>query len=95
MDEKNPLSMKNLELERNNKDPQIVSSNPEFNMCPAFTGGKESGICRVSGRPCIYSNADYKNCGLYELAKSGDPNLTFQIPFGRENSLEYQKGIKS
>lgn len=79
-----------LNVETNNNDKTVMSSDPKFNMCPAYLGG----ICRVTGNPCAYSNLDYKECGITFLAISGDPML-FQIPPGREDSEEYAQGIKS
>jgi hypothetical protein len=77
-------------MEQNNKDPNVMSTDPMFNPCPAFL----QGICRVDGRPCAYSAMDYKECGKYFLASSGDPQL-FEVPPGREQSQEYIQGIKS
>ena len=77
-------------VEANSQNPQIFSSEPQFNPCPAFL----MGACRVDGRPCPYSYMDYKECGKFYLASSGDPEL-FEISPGREQSLEYQLGIKS
>lgn len=79
-----------LGQETNNNNPEIRSTDPEFNPCPAFL----EGICRVDGRPCAYSVVDYKECGKFYLATSGNPDL-FEIPLGRENSQEYQQGIKA
>jgi hypothetical protein len=76
-------------IEANNLDPTIVSTDPKFNVCPAYL----QSMCRIDGRPCPYSNLDYKECGKYYLAGSGDPQL-FEIPPGRETSVEYEKGIK-
>ena len=77
------------EIEVNANDPNIQSSNPEFNLCPAYL----NGICRVNGKPCVYSNLDYKDCGIYTLAKSGIPAL-FEISPGKENDMSYIYGIK-
>ena len=79
-----------LRIEANNLNPSIVSSDPKFNVCPAYL----QSMCRIDGRPCPYSNMDYKECGKYYLAGSGDPEL-FEISPGREQSQEYQMGIKS
>lgn len=75
--------------EANKLNPQIMSTNPEVNVCPAYL----LGYCRVSGNPCIFNNANYKTCGLYNQAVSTDPNL-FEIYPGREQSQEYMLGIK-
>lgn len=77
-------------VETNNLNPAVMSSDPKFNPCPAFL----EDICRVDGRPCPYSAVDFKQCGKYYLASSGDPEL-FEISPGRENSQEYQQGIKA
>ena len=79
-----------LGQEANNNNPEIRSTDPEFNPCPTFL----QGICRIDGRPCAYSIVDYKECGKYYLALSGNPDL-FELPLGRENSQEYQQGIKA
>lgn len=76
--------------ETNTNDKTLMSSDPKFNMCPAYL----EGICRVDGRPCPYSNIDFKECGKVFLAQSGDPQL-FEIPPGRETEDEYKAGIKS
>lgn len=80
----------NLGQETNNTNPAISSSDPEFNPCPAFL----EGICRIDGRPCAYSVVDYRECGKFYLATSGNPDL-FELPLGRENTQEYQQGIKA
>lgn len=77
-------------FEANTKNPNVMSSNPDFNPCPAFM----LGICRVDSKPCLYSAMDYKSCGKYYLASTGDPEL-FDVNPGREQSLEYQSGIKA
>lgn len=77
-------------LEANNLNPAIMSSDPKFNPCPAYL----QSMCRIDGRPCPYSAIDYKECGKYYLAGSGDPEL-FEISPGREQSPEYQQGIKA
>jgi hypothetical protein len=77
-------------IEANNLNPAIVSSDPKFNPCPAYL----QSMCRIDGRPCPYSVIDYKECGKYYLAGSGDPEL-FEISPGREQSPEYQQGIKA
>lgn len=77
-------------IEANNLNPAIVSSDPKFNPCPAYL----QSMCRVDGRPCPYSAIDYKECGKYFLAVSGDPEL-FEISPGREQSQEYQTGTKA
>jgi hypothetical protein len=77
-------------VETNTEDPNVFSTNPEMNMCPAFI----DGICRVDGRPCPFDNTDYRDCGKYRLASSGKPEL-FEIPPGREAAPEYLLGIKS
>lgn len=73
--------------EANSTDPSVKSTDPKFNACPAFL----HQVCRVDGRPCAFSNADYSECGKYYLAASGDPEL-FEIPFGRESAFEYIYG---
>lgn len=80
----------NLDQEANNTNPEIRSTDPAFNPCPTFL----EGICRIDGRPCAYSIVDYKECGKYYLAQSGNPDL-YELPLGRENSQEYQQGIKA
>ena len=80
----------NLEQETNNTNPEIRSSDPEFNPCPTFL----EGICRIDGRVCAYSIVDYKEWGKYYLALSGNPVL-FELPLGREDTQEYQQGIKA
>jgi hypothetical protein len=77
-------------VEANNLNPTIKSSDPKFNPCPAYL----QSMCRIDGRPCPYSAIDYKECGKYYLAGSGDPEL-FEISPGREQSQEYQIGIKA
>jgi hypothetical protein len=77
-------------VEANHLNPAIVSSDPQFNPCPAYL----NNVCRVDGRPCPYSAIDYKECGKYYLASSGDPEL-FEIMPGRETSPEYQLGLKA
>lgn len=77
-------------IEANHLNPAIVSSDPQFNLCPAYL----QNVCRVDGRPCPYSSMDFKECGKYYLASSGDDQL-FEIPLGRESSVEYQLGLKS
>jgi len=77
-------------IEANHLNPAIVSSDPQFNPCPAYL----QNVCRVDGRPCPYSAMDYKECGKYYLASSGDPEL-FEITPGREASPEYQLGLKA
>jgi hypothetical protein len=77
-------------VEANHLNPAIVSSDPQFNPCPAYL----QNVCRVDGRPCPYSAMDYKECGKYYLASSGDPEL-FEITPGREASPEYQLGLKA
>ena len=76
-------------LETNGRDPNVVSSDPAFNPCPAYM----QGVCRVDGRPCVYSIVDYRECGKYSLATTGDSQL-FEIPPGREGAPEYIQGIK-
>lgn len=78
-----------LGIEANNLDQSVVSTDPKFNVCPAYL----QSMCRIDGRPCPYSNIDYKECGKYYLAGSGDPQL-FEIPPGREQSQEYAQGVK-
>lgn len=85
-------------VETNSRDPRIVSSNPEFNACPAFL----NGICRVNGRPCNWSNFDkegnmtmnYNKCSIYPLASGGDPAL-FTVEFGAEANQYYALGQKA
>lgn len=77
------------EAEVNSTDPSVQSTDPGFNMCPGYL----NGVCRVNGKPCVFSNADYKDCGIYTLAKSGIPTL-FEIPPGKENDMSYIHGIK-
>lgn len=77
-------------IEANNLDPTVVSTDPKFNPCPAYL----QSMCRIDGRPCPYSALDFRECGKYYLAGSGDPQL-FEIPPGREASQEYQQGIKA
>lgn len=77
-------------VETNAEDPNVFSTNPELNACPAFI----NGICRVDGRPCPFDNTDWRDCGKARLATSGKPDL-FEIPPGRENEPEYLLGIKS
>lgn len=77
-------------VEANSLDPSIVSSDPQFNACPAYL----NNVCRVDGRPCCFSNFDYKTCGKLYLAMSGDPSL-FEVSPGRETSPEYQLGLKA
>lgn len=79
-----------VEIEANAKDPNIVSTSPDYNVCPAFM----MGVCRVDSKPCLFSSLDYKTCGKYYLASTGDPEL-FDISPGREQSPEYQFGVKS
>lgn len=85
----NQVDTKQPEIEVNTTDPNIMSTDPGFNMCPAYL----NGVCRVNGKPCAYSNLDYKDCGIYTLAKSGVPSL-FEIPPGKENDMSYIFGIK-
>src|SRR3974390_3228988 len=65
--EEQPVSRLELErqpnVETNSEDPNVFSSNPEINRCPAFI----NGICRVDGRPCPFDNMDYRDCGKYRL----------------------------
>lgn len=69
----------------NSRDPNMFSSFPEYNPCPGFL----DFVCRVDGKPCIYTINDYKSCGKFSLASgSVDPNL-MQIPVGRENDMAY------
>lgn len=77
-------------LEVNAINPQVMSNEPKFNMCPAYI----SGSCRIDGKVCAFSNLDYKECGKYTLSTNTDPEL-WEINPGRENSLEYVKGIKA
>lgn len=76
--------------EANQRDPNMFSSDPNFNACPAYL----MGICRVDGSPCPFSNLDYRECGKYFLASSGDPNL-MEIPVGREQDPSYAMGRKA
>lgn len=85
-------------VETNSRDQRIVSSNPEFNACPAFL----NGICRVNGRPCNWSNfdkegnmtMDYNKCSIYPLASGGDPAL-FTVELGAEANQYYALGMKA
>lgn len=85
-------------IESNSRDPRIVSTNPDFNACPAFL----NGVCRVNGRPCTWSNfdkdgnmtMDYNKCSVYPLASGGDPSL-FTIEFGAEANQYYALGQKA
>jgi hypothetical protein len=84
--------------EANSRDPRIMSTDPQFNACPAFL----NTVCRVNGRPCTWSNfnkegnqvAEYKQCSIYHLASGGDPQL-FSIEVGSENSEYYAMGNRS
>ena len=84
--------------EANSRDPRITSTNPDFNACPAFL----NTVCRVDGRPCMWSNfnkegqpsAEYKQCAKYNLATGGDPAL-FSVEVGMENSERYALGSRS
>ena len=76
--------------EANQRDPNMISSDPNFNPCPAYL----YGICRVDGRPCPFSILDYKECGKYFLASSSDPDL-MEIPVGREQDPSYAMGRKA
>jgi hypothetical protein len=84
------MATPSMGVEANNLDPTVVSSDPKFNACPAYL----QSMCRIDGRPCPFSNIDKTECGKYYLAGSGDPQL-FEIPPGREDSQEYQQGIKA
>ena len=77
-------------VEANQRDPNMVSTDPEFNPCPAYL----MGICRVDGHPCQFSILDYRDCGKYFLASSGDPDL-MEIPVGREQDPSYAQGRKA
>lgn len=85
-------------VESNSRDNRIVSTNPEFNACPAFL----NGVCRVNGRPCAWSNFDkegtmsmnYNKCSIYPLASGGDPAL-FTIELGAEANQYYALGQKA
>lgn len=84
--------------EANTRDPRIMSTDPNFNACPAFL----NTVCRVNGRPCTWSNfnvkgeqvSEYKQCNIYNLASGGDPQL-FSIEVGAENSEYYATGSRS
>lgn len=84
-----------IDLERNKKDPNIISSFPEVNNCPAFymKDPTSAPICRVTNRVCIYMNNDYKSCGIYNLASAGDPS-SWELPYGREQQYSYITGLK-
>lgn len=84
-----------IDLEHNKKDPNIISSFPEANNCPAFfmKDPTSAPICRVTNRVCIYLNNDYKTCGIYSLASAGDP-FTWELPLGREQQYSYITGLK-
>lgn len=73
--------------ETNQRDPNMMSTDPNFNPCPAYL----MGVCRVDGRPCPFSILDYKECGKYFLASTGDPNL-MDVPVGREQDPAYAQG---
>lgn len=85
-------------IETNSRDSRIVSSNPEFNACPAFL----NGVCRVNGRPCNWSNfdkegamtMDYNKCSIFPLASGGDPAL-FTVEYGAEANQYYALGQKA
>jgi hypothetical protein len=77
-------------VESNQRDPNMISSDPEFNPCPTYL----FGICRIDGRPCPFSILDYKDCGKYFLAGSSDPDL-MEIPVGREQDPSYAQGRKA
>lgn len=77
-------------VETNVHDPAVQSTDPQFNACPAYL----NGVCRLTGKPCVFSNKDYKDCGIYHLAKTGIPNL-FEIPPGKENDQAYIHGTKA
>lgn len=84
--------------EANSRDPRITSTHPDFNNCPAFL----NTVCRIDGRPCMWSNfnktgensAEYKQCSKYNLATGGDPDL-YTIEVGMENSERYALGTRS
>jgi len=77
-------------VEANTKNPNVMSTNPDYNPCPAFL----LGICRVDSKPCLFSALDYKTCGKYYLASTGDPEM-FDVNPGREQAPEYQFGIRA
>ena len=79
-----------IDVEFNKNDPNAHSSLPEVNNCPAFfmKDMQSAPICRVTNRVCIYMNSDYKNCGVYNTASTGDPN-TFELPPGKEGTYAY------
>lgn len=84
-----------IQVEFNKHDPNAHSSLPQVNNCPAFfmKDQQSSPICRVTNRVCIYMNSDYKNCGIYNTASTGDPG-TWELPPGKENTYAYLMGLK-
>lgn len=84
-----------IDVEQNKVNPQVISSLPAFNNCPAFfmKDMQSAPICRVTNRVCIYLNTDYKQCGIYNTASTSDPN-TFELPLGKENTYAYLMGLK-
>ena len=81
---------KNLQkapVETNQINPEIFSTDPAINVCSAYI----NSCCRVNGRPCLFTNQDYKECGIYNIAQSTDPEL-FEIGPGVEQSFAYQRG---
>lgn len=84
-----------LDLETNKMNPNIMSSLPQMNNCPAFfmKDMQSAPTCRVTNRVCIYLNPEYKNCGVYNLASTSDPSL-WELPLGKEQSYSYIMGQK-
>jgi len=78
-------------IEVNAVDPNVFSSHPEINICSAYFG---EGSCRITSRPCAYITADHKECALWPLASTSDPQL-WDVPPNHENDLSYIKGIRS
>ena len=85
-----------IEFEANKKDPNVFSSFPQINNCPAYfmKDIQSAPNCRVTGRVCIYMNPEYKNCPLYnQYASSSDPTL-WEISPGKEQTYSYIMGQK-
>lgn len=83
-----------IEFEANKKDPNVFSSFPQVNNCPAYfmKDMQSAPICRITGRVCIYMNPEYKNCPLYnQYASSSDPTL-WEISPGKEQTYSYITG---
>lgn len=81
-------------VEHNERDPRIQSTDPEFNPCAAFYGAQDGpSVCRVTGKPCLFTIKDYTSCGIRTHALSGNPEY-WQIPFGKEQDIAYVHGLK-